>query len=343
MIKSRSKLLLAVILIYMSTLIGCIAYNISNPLSDGADPWVIQHDGYYYFCISDGLNLYVSKSKNLDGALKKENEVKVWTNDGSIYQNVWAPELHFMNNKWYIYFAADDGNNDNHRMYVISSDKPQGNFGNIKKITTVDDHWAIDGTILNYDGEVYYLWSGWEGDVNEIQHLYIAKMINYHTLKEPRVKIASPEFQWEGIKDQGELLINEGPQILKSPKNHKVFIIYSANGSTTDKYCLGLIELVPNSKSVINPLDPECWQKASTPVFSGDNDTIISPGHASFVKSPDYTEDWIVYHAQKVGGEGGWDRCVHTQKFDWKENDYPVFGSPVPCDVLIPAPSGSIK
>ena len=43
--------------------------------------------------------------------------VDVWTktDTGPYCELVWAPEIHRIDGKWYVYYAADDGNSDNHR------------------------------------------------------------------------------------------------------------------------------------------------------------------------------------------------------------------------------------
>lgn len=57
---------------------------------------------------------------------------EVWVpKDPSNSHNLWNPEIRNINGKWYIYFAADDGNTDNHQIYVIENDSPdpmQGEF-----------------------------------------------------------------------------------------------------------------------------------------------------------------------------------------------------------------------
>lgn len=45
---------------------------------------------------------------------------EVWRpTDPKSMHNLWAPEIHRINDKWYIYYAADDGNTDNHQIYVL--------------------------------------------------------------------------------------------------------------------------------------------------------------------------------------------------------------------------------
>ena len=80
-------------------------------------------------------------------------------------QDVWAPELHFLNGNWYVYFAADDGNNANHRLYVAEANTadPQGAYTSKGKLYDAsNDRWAIDGTVLQMaDGSLYCIWSQW--------------------------------------------------------------------------------------------------------------------------------------------------------------------------------------
>jgi len=78
-----------------------------------------------------------------------------------------------------------------------------------------------------------------------------------------------------------------------------LFIIYSASGSWGDNYCLGQLTWTGG-----DVLDPKSWVKKANPVFSGTNQ-VISPGHASFVKSLDGSEDWIVYHTAKHHARAG--------------------------------------
>ena len=85
----------------------------TNPLlPSGADPWVIYHAGYYYYTNSMGSKLILYKTKNM-ADLKSAPNKTIWTPPaGTMYsKELWAPELHFISQKWYMYFAADDGRN----------------------------------------------------------------------------------------------------------------------------------------------------------------------------------------------------------------------------------------
>lgn len=306
----------------------------TNPIARrGADPWVIRHEGTYYYCYSWG-GVHVRESPRLE-AIDTGRVALAWSPPpGQPYsEELWAPELHHLDGKWYIYVAADDGDNANHRMYVLERDDPSplGPFRLLGQINDPSDKWAIDGTVYRHapNGRLYFLWSGWEGDVNVRQDLYIAPMANPWTIDGPRQLISTPTHDWERI---GEPLINEGPQILTH--EGAVHVIYSASGSWTDHYCLGRLTLRGD-----DPLAPDAWAKHPEPVFAG-TDAVISPGHASFTTSPDGAEDWIVYHVARHPG-AGWDRVVHMQPFTWNDRHEPAFGQPIAPGVPIPLPSGS--
>lgn len=305
---------------------------ITNPVSPhGADPWVVRKDGMYYYCHSRNGSIWVNTNRTLQGAVRFAGR-KVWTPpSGKPWsKELWAPELHFLRGKWFIYVAADDGDNANHRMVVLESETadPLGNYLFRGKISDASDKWAIDGTVLELDGKLYFVWSGWEGVVNVQQNLYIAPMSDPTTISGPRRLISEPDRDWERI---GRPFINEGPQVLQH--NGQTFIIYSASGSWTDHYCLGRLRLVG-----VDPLAPKAWIKCRTPVFGG-TATVFSPGHASFTKSPDGQEDWIVYHTARHRG-AGWDRDINIKPFTWAIDGNPVFGYPESKGVPIPAPSG---
>lgn len=214
----------------------------TNPIiKSGADPWVIHHDGHYYYCYSAGDKLYVSKAKNLQDIGKGEVKLVFTPLKAEYSREVWAPELHHIQGKWYIYFAADDGNNDHHKMYVVESDSPQGNFIFKGKIAAKPDKWAIDGTVLDDGkGHLYFVWSGWEGDTNYRQDIYVAPMSNPWTISGERVRISMPTYDWEKVGTSKYVPggINEGPEAFV--RNGKIFIVYSASASWDDNSCFDL-------------------------------------------------------------------------------------------------------
>ncbi|TZF85062.1 family 43 glycosylhydrolase [Pedobacter sp. BS3] len=318
----------------------------TNPVGGGADPWVIKDGGYYYVCLSAGNNgvshITVSKSTSLT---KIGPRKIVWTAPASGWNShcVWAPELHRIGKKWYIYYAAGQSGPPYkyQRSGVLESvtDDPQGEYidkGMLKTGADPNDPtgtiWAIDLTVTSIRGKLYAVWSGWEQNASTdktSQHLYMARMSNPWTISSERVKISSPDQPWE---TGGPLDLNEGPEFLKH--DGKVFIIYSTRESWTPQYRLGMLMLKDDKKS---PMDATNWIKKG-PVFRGTKE-VLGPGHASFTTSPDGKEWWIFYHAKKTT-KPGWARNLRLQKFTWDKDGNPVFGTPVPAGIPIPLPSG---
>ena len=302
----------------------------SNPIlgAPSADPWLVQHQGAYYYCEGRHQDsIYIRKAACLT-EISNDPGTLIWSAPafGANSKSVWAPELHEIDGRWYIYYAADDGLNENHRMWVLESagSDPMGPYH--CRGMLVKEDWAIDGTILKLGDDLYYLWSGWPGRTNGEQNLYIAKMKNPWTLSGHRVLIAKPDLSWECR----EMAICEGPQILQ--KNGRTFVIYSASGSWSEEYCLGMLELTGR-----DPLYTSSWTKHGC-VFSK-NSLVHGVGHCSFVQSADGLEDWIIYHTKTKRKHGWNDRVVHAQRFTWTPDGLPFFGTPVAAGVPLPIPS----
>jgi GH43 family beta-xylosidase len=295
---------------------------------------MIFHGGFYYYSESrDKRHICIRRSRTIDG-IGQDQGVCVWSapQRGPNSDNVWAPELHLIDGRWFIYFAADDGDNDNHRMWVLESEgsDPRGKYRCRGPLDT--NGWAIDGTVMTLeDGRKYFLWSGWPGKRNGQQNIYIAGMKDPVTISTPRVKIAAPDQPWERVA----MPICEGPQVLR--RNGDIFIVYSASGSWTPDYCLGLLH--NNTHDVLNP---DAWTKHG-PVFKK-TDQVWGVGHCSFVKSLCQTEDWIIYHSKSSRRHGWEDRDVHAKRFTWDSDGFPDFGTPLPRNAsLLPTLKGKSR
>jgi GH43 family beta-xylosidase len=314
----------------------------TNPIRNyGADPWIIFHNGYYYYSETSGNEkVYVIKSRTITG-IGNERSVLVWQapsagTNGARY-NIWGPHINFINNEWYIYFAAQSGPDDSfkhQRMWVLKSDSdnPLGAYTEIGEVLNSNDtEWAIDGSILvRQDGSYYFVWAGISDLQTLFQSTYIAKMINPSIIdRSTIIKISSPEKSWETSVRP----IQEGQRPLYVDKNGKSIIMFSANASWTDEYCLGSLTNTDG-----NFLNPSSWIKSEFPLFQKTS-AVFGPGGASYVKSPDGTEDWIVYHAAKYQGSG-WDRNIRTQKFTWDTDSNPLFGNPIAEGVKQVVPAG---
>jgi len=302
-----------------------------------ADPLIYKHtDGYYYFTASvpEYNRIEIRKSKTLQG-LGEAETFTAWTkhDEGEMSNLIWAPEIHFIQGKWYIYFAAAandkvTGITFNHRMYVIENsneDPLTDNWEEKGQVKTGWESFALDATTFEHNSKLYYVWAQEETEVEAQSHsnLYIAEMENPWTIKTKPVLLTKPELDWEIVR----FWVNEGPAILK--KNGKIFLTYSAS-ATDENYCMGMLTADENS----DLLDASSWVKSQEPVFktSWENGQ-YGPGHNSFTVSEDGTEDILVYHARnytEITGDPLYDPNRHTrvEVIKWNEDGTPNFGVP---------------
>lgn len=304
-----------------------------------ADPLIYKHtDGYYYFTASvpEYDRIEIRRSKTLQG-LSEAEIFTAWKkhDEGEMSNLIWAPEIHFIKGKWYVYFAAA-GNAEvtgitfNHRMYVIENaneDPLTDNWVEKGQVKTGWESFSLDATTFEHKDKLYYVWAQEETEVEPKSHsnLYIAEMENPWTLKTKPILLTKPELDWEIIR----FWVNEGPSILK--KNGKIFLTYSAS-ATDENYCMGMLTADENS----DLLDAASWVKSTEPVFktSWENGQ-YGPGHNSFTVSEDGTEDVLVYHARnytEIIGDPLYDPNRHTriEVIKWNEDGTPNFGVPSP-------------
>ncbi len=158
-------------------------------------------------------------------------------------QLIWAPELHEIDGKWYIYFAATHTHDLDalgmfqHRMFVLEcadSDPLTDRWQEKGQVVTPFDTFALDATTFTHQGKRWYLWAQKSPHIEGNSNLYLAEMANPWTLKGEPVMLSKPEFDWEcrGFK------VNEGPAVLMH--GDKLFISYSAS-ATDENYCMGLL------------------------------------------------------------------------------------------------------
>jgi GH43 family beta-xylosidase len=322
----------------------------TNPVGTGADPWVVRRNGLYYLIQSEGNGIVVYKSDRLEN-LRATTGVRVWNAPASGWNhaNVWAPELHYLDGKWYIYYAAspvEGGPFIYQRSGVLESvgDDPQGAYVDRGMLYTGNDVaadtgevWAIDLTVDRVNGKLYAVWSGWTDNVpaagsqpdRKPQQLYIAQMSNPWTISSNRVQLSAPTAPWElGT----ELDLEEGPEFLQHGTD--VYVVYSTRESWLPAYRLGQLRL---ASVTADPMNPANFTK-SGPVFVGSGDA-YGVGHASFTLSPDGTESWIVYHS-KVSSSPGWDRAIRMQTFGWNADGSPNFGTPAQTTDKLHVPAG---
>jgi len=317
-----------------------IEANFTNPINDhGPDPWMLYHNGYYYFTATTfSSKIVMRKSKTLAGIHSTPDTTIFTLTASSGVGNVWAPEFHLLKGpngeRWYLYYVAGP-NSPNHdyskqKIHVLESDgtDPMGPYHHKADLTDPQDDksFELDPSILQHNGKLYLLGTY----IRNGQDLFIRPMSNPWTPSGPKVGLSTPTLNWE----REGAPVNEGPEPLYH--NGKTFVVYSASLCSTPNYKLGLLTLTGS-----DPLNPAHWTK-SGPVFQRqDSHNVYGPGHNGFFKSPDGKEDWIVYHANSSpNGTCDGNRSARAQKFTWNSDGTPNFGTPVAASVSIQSPSG---
>ena len=298
-----------------------------------ADPYVYRHtDGIYYFTASVPAydRIVLRRSETLQG-LSEAEEKTLWTKheSGEMSQHIWAPELHYLDGKWYIYFAA--GERDDIwkiRPFILEctgQDPMTDTWIERGKMQRSDDDiysfeaFSLDATVFENKGERYYVWAEKVSVGIQISNLYIAKMESPTKLATAQVLLTTPDYDWE----RREIWVNEGPAVIK--KDGRIFLTYSAS-ATGECYCMGMLSIDENE----DLLDPRAWKKERHPVLSSNAVAgLYGPGHNSFTKLPDGT-DVCVYHARpyaEIKGDPLYDPNRHAMlmKVEWDEKGYPIF------------------
>lgn len=300
-----------------------------NPLiTQRADPWIHRHsDGYYYFMgtVPEYDRLELRRAKTIAGLTSADTKV-IWKKHatGIMGAHIWAPEIHFIDGKWYVYFAAGAAEKIwEIRIYVLENSSPnplEGEWVEKGQLKTGWESFSLDASTFEHRGQRYLLWTQRHPDIKGT-NIYIAKMDTPWSISTPAVLLSKPEFPWEQVR----YWVNEGPTVLH--RNSRFFLTYSAAG-TGAEYCLGLLTASEDA----DLLDPKSWTKSPGPVFTtSEANGIYGPGHNCF--ATENGTDLLVYHARNyrdITDDPLRDPNRHTrvQPVNWRADGTPDFGVP---------------
>jgi GH43 family beta-xylosidase len=305
-----------------------------NPLiQQRADPHVFRHsDGQYYFTatVPEYDRIVLRRSATLAG-LATATEQVIWRRhaQGEMAAHIWAPEIHFIDGKWYVYFTA--GRSDDIwaiRLYVLentAADPTSGQWTEKGQLKTAFESFSLDATTFAHRGQRYLVWTQRPLEPRGAgTDIYIARMRNPWTIDLPQVSISSPTLEWEIRGHQ----VNEAPAVIE--RNGRIFVAFSAS-ATDANYCIGLLSAPADA----NLLERRTWSKSPQPVFASSDATgQYGPGHNSFTIAEDGKTDVLVYHARnykEINGEPLHDPNRHTraQRLEWNADGTPNFGEPI--------------
>jgi len=307
-----------------------------NPIvKNRADSQVYQApDGYLYFMgtVPEYDRLELRRAKTLDEMGGTTETKTIWKkhDTGPMGSHIWAPEIHNIDGKWYVYFAAGGAERAttwNIRIYVLENDSAnplEGEWVEKGQLKTGWESFALDASTFEQKGTRYLIWAQKGQGSRDNSDVYIAKMSSPLAIEGKAVRLTKPDLPWEQIGYR----VNEGPTILR--KNGKIFLTYSA-AATDWHYCLGMLTADENA----DLLDPASWKKSQEPVLKTDEERkVFGSGHNSFIKLPT-GEDVIIYHARnykEIKGDPLNDPNRHTraQVIHWNADGTPNFMPPVP-------------
>jgi GH43 family beta-xylosidase len=330
----------AIALLALSCLMGTTStlareVTFDNPLlAQRADPHAMLHsDGLYYFTATvpayDRIEL--RRTPDLNRLASAETKV-VWRKHdaGEMSHHIWAPEIHHIDGKWYIYFTASRADSIwEIRPYVLMNESPdpfEGAWRELGRIRTGWESFSLDGTTFVHRGKRYFAWTqrGRSPEEGKGTNIYLAEMDSPTSITGRVALLSKPEFEWETRKYE----VNEGPAVII--RHGRVFMTYSAS-ATNHHYCVGLLTASEDA----DLLDPKSWQKSPEPVFqTSEAHGVYGPGHNSFTTTPDGQTDIFVYHAREYREIQGHElqdpnRSTRAQVLRWRGDGTPDFGEPL--------------
>jgi GH43 family beta-xylosidase len=322
--------------------LGVFAQNctFTNPIRSGsADPQITYIDGYYYFLFTTGDGVWLRRHQNMQdvGNDAINGAKKVWGWNSEIVGHVWAPEIHKINGKFYIYASGSvtgQSTPESMRMFVLEANTADP-FGAYTYKGLLSTNYAIDESVWQdpSDGTLYMSYSQWDNNIPNanptslIQCTYLCKMTS-PTQMGTSVRLSYPATSWEKYK----WWVNEGQYFIK--KGNKLHIVFSVSGCAAAEYSLAMLTC-----SNGDYMNPAAWTKSTAPVFTQDpSKSVYGTGHHSTLQTPN-GEWWLVYHAvTSSAGACDGTRSTRMQPFTFDANDNPVFGTPVATGVALACP-----
>ncbi|AWI10288.1 hypothetical protein CKA38_14430 [Ereboglobus luteus] len=306
------------------------ALTFTNPLIDGADPWVFFHDGFYYSTATGGSQLNMRQVANLPDLAHAKSVVIYKPSAGKPWsRNLWSPKIyHFSESEvgaenagWYLYLSANDGSgrpSQGQRMFVLRSlsGTPLGPYGEATgarkphtatrvtaaaKDSAFNKTWCGGAKILKHNGNLYAIWVSEVGDAqskntgDRYQIICIDRLLNPWTIAGNPSIICRPTLAWEK-RGAGPGKAGMYPEVVEGGTpvygdDGALYLFYAGSGYWTPHYAIGLMKLTGD-----DPMNPAHWRKADKPIFKA-SDEVVGTGNACYVPSPTGESKWAIYHA----------------------------------------------
>ena len=322
---------LGAIIMAMLTFLGVVSSPYDEPIDkiNGGDPYIIEDESGCYYTFTTGGGIDIFQIESFDTINVTRQKTIFWAGESGTDGDIWAPEIHKFGDRWYIvatakfkrdavppgkmpYVLIDKDHDDYYRYSFVLESKTEDIFGEyeFKGIIAPDGLSNLDGTYLEKDGKLYFICAAYMKVM--YQSLYICEMENPYTIKKDKkgkniiTKISSPTKSWE--KKGWD--VNEGPAVLYNGDD--IFIVYSASGYSSGKYCMGMLSLEGE-----DVMKKSSWSKS--PVRASYHNPIkgiYSAGHCCFIHR-DSGDIYMVYHANKTENFNESPRLTYIKKVEF--------------------------
>ena len=260
----------------------CAAQNLRKvPL---ADPFILLYDGVYYaYGTGAGSGIEVWTSRDLSTWERAKGNAR----DGLALHRTdvwgekwfWAPEVYRLNDKFYMYFTAEE------HICVATSDSPLGPFVQETRQPMIADEKCIDNTLfIDDDGRAYMYFDRFNDGLN----IWVVELEDDCTTlkKETMRPCIHVSQEWEKVWPR----VNEGCFVIR--RNGTYYMTYSANSYESPFYGIGCA-------TADSPLGP--WTKYDRNPLLQNPGELVGVGHSALFRDKAGNLK-IVFHAHKSKG-----------------------------------------
>lgn len=295
------------------------------PLAQGGDPFIFTSGNQYHLTMSDdhgGGGIVVKRSPSISTLLVAP-KTTVYTPPAPDDKEVWGPEIYQLQGKWYLYYTATNVPGADHRLHVAEAASPLGPYTH-KGVLDPAGHSGneIGPSLLNHNGKLYLGFTGEVPDKPDTDANATANGLFLAPMNGPLQVGTASRLLAAGGNDGKCPNIREAQSFLN--RNGRTWMVYSACNAMTPDYRL-MLKSIP---ATANPLVSSNWTQYATPVFTrNDGAGVWGPGSNAFFKSPDGTQDWLLYHAKAHTANAFEPRTIRAQRIGWYASGAPNLGA----------------